>query len=102
MRETARRTALQANSVASADRELKKSIKRVQNELESLGLDAAILKELLHAGADNHGTDEAEHAEDEASFLLIGSHEGQHATKRRKLRPQRAQAAYELAGQLLT
>jgi predicted nucleic acid-binding Zn-ribbon protein len=94
---------------ASIDyKKLKKSIKRIENELQALGLSAEVLKQLLSAGSDAVGISEdptEASTEDSSSVRRTASAislqkrlaEKQRAI-RKKRRQARARAEYELAG----
>ena len=88
---------------ASIDyKQLKKSIKRIQNELQARGLNAQLLKELLSAGQDTP-TEEDPNREAEAASLKKSasakSLQRKAAKAKRRRKQARARAEYELAGQ---
>lgn len=107
---------------ASIDyKQLKKSIKRVENELRALGLSAQVLKELLSAGNSDASVDKITSSEPQPLVPLEGDdEEGQISIKRsgssvslrrrlaesktgpqkKKRKQARARAEYELAGEL--
>lgn len=113
----------------SSDKQLKKSIKRIEKELQSLGLNAEVLRELLSGGPPEQDGTDAEHSgsphngtslarsngETSSSAASAGLKKSSSArslskgaamplstkqVKRKNRRQARARAEYELAGKL--
>ena len=98
---------------ASIDyKKLKKSIKRIENELQALGLSAEVLKELLSAGSDTNATAvgiedaaSAQSIEEEIAIRRTASAKSlqkrlaeKQRIAKKKRKQARARAEYELAG----
>lgn len=109
----------------SADKQLKKSIKRIEKELQGLGLNAEVLRELLSGGPPEDGVEPHQHNSEINGFPDMRGSSGPSAssspsglkksgsarslgktttpltpkkTKRVNRRQARARAEYELAG----